>query len=294
MRVQPMIRELEKIASSGHSAREIYYDWLLSLWELFDNHDPATWGEKAHDMQSVMKAVEDNSDDVDNDKRRTSVLHKQYKEYHWKHFSAATVKLLEIAAAEPYADLLGEIFMEYANPNARNGQFFTPGPVADMMAMMNMGDIEAQIESRIAEALEHVPDEIKRIENNRQDEFLLELARHYRPITVNDPACGSGVMLLSAAKMCPAWAVQGGFVRFYGNDIDGTCVLMARCNMALYGINGSYLKHTIRRFNSLDPLEASREILSMDDMSLEAGAGVGIPISEVLGQYSESESVEAV
>jgi hypothetical protein len=49
-------------------------------------------------------------------------------------------------------------------------------------------------------------------------------------------------MLLAGASVCPAWAVQYGLVQFWGNDIDMSCVLMTRLNVALYGLNGSHVR----------------------------------------------------
>ncbi len=56
------------------------------------------------------------------------------------------------------------------------------------------------------------------------------------PITIMDPACGSGIMLLAAAGQFPPWAFHYGLVRLYGQDIDYTCVQMCRINLRLYGL----------------------------------------------------------
>jgi type I restriction-modification system DNA methylase subunit len=65
---------------------------------------------------------------------------------------------------EGFHDVLGELFMEFVS-HGRNGQFFTPQPVCDMMALMTIGE-------------------------NLQDGE-----------TINDPACGSGRTLMAAAKI---------------------------------------------------------------------------------------------
>ena len=62
------------------------------------------------------------------------------------------------------------------------------------------------------------------------------------PIKIQDCACGSGVMLLGAASCFPRWALDWGVVQFYGQDIDQTCVMMARINMMLHGLNGYAMK----------------------------------------------------
>ena len=67
------------------------------------------------------------------------------------------------------------------------------------------------------------------------------IAADFDPITICDPCCGSGVMLLAGARQFPAWAAQAGLVQLYGMDIDQTCVTMAQVNMMLYGLNGTGL-----------------------------------------------------
>jgi ribosomal protein L11 methylase PrmA len=68
------------------------------------------------------------------------------------------------------------------------------------------------------------------------------VVEHFDPITVSDCACGSGVMFLAAAENTPRWALDWGLVQFYGQDIDRTCVQMAKVNMMLHGLNGYSIK----------------------------------------------------
>jgi ribosomal protein L11 methylase PrmA len=68
---------------------------------------------------------------------------------------------------------------------------------------------------------------------------------HYEPVTVLDPAVGSGILLLVHASTLPRWMVSMGLVQYYGCDIDPLCVQMARINCKLYGLNGHHLKSAL-------------------------------------------------
>jgi type I restriction-modification system DNA methylase subunit len=89
-------------------------------------------------------------------------------------------------------DVLGEYFMQEIS-HGRNGQFFSPQPLCDMLTGI--------------------------IRSNDPG---------YR---VADPACGSGRMLLSAAKLSRS-------LLFFGADNDLTCVHMAVINLCLNGLFG--------------------------------------------------------
>lgn len=99
---------------------------------------------------------------------------------------------------EGLQDALGYFYMsEIATGNL--GQFFTPIEICDLMASLTIGDIDN-------EDLEHRK-------------------------TVCDPACGSGTMLLSAAKKSKR-------LLFYGADLDYTCCKMAAINLLINGLEG--------------------------------------------------------
>jgi type I restriction enzyme M protein len=87
--------------------------------------------------------------------------------------------------------------------NGHNGQYFTPTPICEMISAMTIGE---------------------GIENRE---------------TILDPACGSGRMLLAAAK-------QNRHSAFYGADLDSTCCKMALINMLLNSLHGE-----ISHMNSL-------------------------------------------
>jgi len=103
--------------------------------------------------------------------------------------------------SEGFADPLGELYMQ-AISNGHNGQYFTPKPICDMMAAISVIN-----------------------PTNGQ--------------TVADCACGSGRMLLSAAKI-------NRHLKLYGADLDITCCKMALVNMLLNSLQGE-----IAHMNSL-------------------------------------------
>lgn len=103
--------------------------------------------------------------------------------------------------SEGFRDPLGELFMQ-AISSGHNGQYFTPEPICDMMATISVGKpTDGQ--------------------------------------TVADCACGSGRMLLSAAKL-------NRHLKLYGADLDITCCKMALLNMLLNSLQGE-----IAHMNSL-------------------------------------------
>lgn len=89
-------------------------------------------------------------------------------------------------------DVLGEYFMMEIS-HGQNGQYFTPQPICDMMA----GIIRSEGPGR----------------------------------RVADCACGSGRMLLAAAKFDRS-------LRFYGADITRECAHMTAINLCLNGLFG--------------------------------------------------------
>lgn len=156
--------------------------------------------------------------------------------------------------APTYWDIIGSVYMTIGQGNKWAGQYFTPQNVADCMAQMTMHDsnIEAEFKRRLVDACADDPilkclgltaaicgssGEMKSAADDwALTRFLPAVMRKIEPFRIADPAVGSGVMLLSAARACPRWLIDIGFVQFFGMDIDATCVSMCRLNMRLYGI----------------------------------------------------------
>lgn len=95
-------------------------------------------------------------------------------------------------------DILGDLY-QGAITYGEAGQFFSPEPIARMMAAMTVGDVPKE-------------------------------AKHEKK-SVCDPACGSGRMLLAVAEKQPHWL-------FVGQDVDLRCVRMCAINLALRNLYG--------------------------------------------------------
>lgn len=105
----------------------------------------------------------------------------------------------------PFHDVLGAYYMECAlssRAQQLNGEFQTPKPVCDFMARMTLGDANS------------LPDD--------------------RSITVCEPACGSGAMILSLAEACSPEVRRR--LRVTAIDINRTACDMAFVNTTLWGI----------------------------------------------------------
>lgn len=106
-----------------------------------------------------------------------------------------------------YVDILGTVFHDLRLHNKWAGQFFTPGNVCDMMAEMAWGDSFSNI-----------------IQEKGQ-------------ITVSEPACGSGAMVLSfATTMARRGYNPEKSLLADMWDIDARCIHMAYVQMSLYGV----------------------------------------------------------
>lgn len=100
-------------------------------------------------------------------------------------------------------DILGDIYHELRLNNEWNGQFFTPDNICRMMAQI-----------------------INPVDDNKE-----------KPVTINEPACGSGAMIIGTI-----WAMKRqnfDYRRksfFIAQDIDIRCVWMAYIQLSLYDI----------------------------------------------------------
>ncbi len=102
-----------------------------------------------------------------------------------------------------FQDLLGTVYMEISSQYKASsmGQFFTPGNISAMMSEMMLSDMDTEKEG----------------------------------LKICDPSCGSGIMILKAARM---FGNRRHLQRFTGIDLDRICCKMCIVNMALNTIPG--------------------------------------------------------
>ena len=107
--------------------------------------------------------------------------------------------------SNPFEDVLGGYYLDFALSSKGQqwgGEFHTPKTICDLMARMTLGDMES------------LPTE--------------------GPITVCEPACGAGAMILSLAEACSPEVRRR--LRVTAIDINRTACDMAFINTTLWGI----------------------------------------------------------
>lgn len=120
-------------------------------------------------------------------------------------FAEALDALTDEMEAKPFTDILGGYYMEFAlstKGQQRNGEFHTPKHICDLMAQIIMGDPASLPKEGV--------------------------------ITVCEPACGSGAMILSVGQVCPPEVRRR--LRVTAVDISRTACDMAFINTTLWGI----------------------------------------------------------
>ena len=105
--------------------------------------------------------------------------------------------------SETPVDLLGHLYMEMELGNKYHGQEFTPDSVCQLCAALTSGDLK--------------PDKTG-------------------IITINDPACGSGNMLLAMIHNEKGKGINTSRYLCFGTDVDIRCVWMAYIQTFFYGI----------------------------------------------------------
>ncbi|MEX1029742.1 MAG: N-6 DNA methylase [Paenibacillaceae bacterium] len=115
---------------------------------------------------------------------------------------------MEALEVDPEQDFIGILFQLLELSSHWHGQFFTPYSVCRMMANMQMGNMS---------------DEVK------EKGF----------VSVNDPACGAGALLIAIANAARSQGVDyQNHILFVAQDIDRTAALMCYIQLSLLGCSG--------------------------------------------------------
>lgn len=160
----------------------------------------------------VMAAISiSNTIDKSNADSRESTYMTLASKYNQRELDCFCRMLAEIVAGIdecPDQDFLGELYMALELGNQHAGQFFTPYCVCKAMAAMTSGDLKAQIEQK-----------------------------HW--ISVNDPACGAGALLVAFANECIQQHVNyQTSVLFVAQDVDMIVGCMCYIQLSLLGCPG--------------------------------------------------------
>ena len=134
---------------------------------------------------------------------------KPYSKDELLEFARALGLLVEEMESRPFTDVLGPYYLEVASHSSKQarGEFYTPPEISKVMAMMVLN-----------------PDEVKF--NNR-------------PITVSEPACGAGGMVLALAELFAPGSVD--LLRVTCQDINPVATDMCYVNTTLWGIPATML-----------------------------------------------------
>lgn len=258
MQPQQVVDQLAKLlgaagASFGVGMSRVWEDWLsYSIVALETGLGPFREGRVPDDLAPIKAEVERLRGKYDAPHGNIDRLLSNFREAFslWYGFSGANLY-----------DVLGDTFMQHASPNKDAGQHFTPWHVAVMMAQINIPDGARMVFERIHAAIESLRavDELSAVycdaviltaavaieaegTVNVLQSLLLPvlplIGPYYEPLTINDPTCGSGNLLIAASGQFPRFAVRLGLVQFYGTDIAYVCYQMARMNEMGYGLNG--------------------------------------------------------
>ena len=128
----------------------------------------------------------------------------RYGSDHLSDFSEAFAFLVQEMEEKPFTDILGEFYLEVASHSSKQarGEFYTPPEISKLMARM-LFDVDA-------------------------------VKAKGMPVTVNEPACGSGGMVLAVAELFAPDSVD--LLRVTCQDINPLSVDMCFINTTLWGI----------------------------------------------------------
>jgi len=165
-------------------------------------------------------------------------LIKKYKKEELEKFPEILGELIMALEKEP-SDILGQVFMEMDLGNKWKGQFFTPMPVAELMAEVSIDQIRKTID---------------------KDGY----------ITVNEPAAGAGAMVIALANVLKRNGInyQKQMVAIT-QDIDIKSVYMAYIQLSLLGIPAKVIHANTLTLEVYEEWDTPFYVLNMWDYRLK-------------------------
>ena len=170
-----------------------------STWEV--------WNDFCYMFAAAISNSVDKSQYEQREKQYLRII-KRYGKEDQQRFPIMAQAVIEALEENPWQDFLGAMFMDLDLGSHWHGQFFTPYNVCKMMAKMTASNLKAEI---------------------RKEGY----------ISVLDPCCGGGAMLIAFAENCFEQKVNyQQHVIFAAQDIDMTVGLMCYIQLSLLGCPG--------------------------------------------------------
>lgn len=183
-----------------------YQKEFCSLMEAF-NHKYSRWNVWNDFLQITaisMANVFPNEKTKEREETFKKIIDK-YSEEEYGVFAKMLRIIVDALEDNPEQDFLGEVYHRLKLNQHQKGQFFTPYHICEFMSEIQADDIEKQLEEK-----------------------------DY--ITVSDPACGAGAMLIAFANVALKHKVNyQQKVLFIAQDIDMTAALMCYIQLSLLG-----------------------------------------------------------
>lgn len=133
---------------------------------------------------------------------------RRYQQEDIERFSRMLALTIDALEQNPNQDFLGDLFMRFDLSNTWKGQFFTPYNVCEAIAEMTAEDLADQLKNKPW-------------------------------VSINDPACGAGALLIAFAQECRRQKVNyQQSVLFVAQDVDRTAALMCFIQLSLLGCAG--------------------------------------------------------
>lgn len=173
---------------------------------------------------------------------------------------ASMLGCLQMFMSTTFEDFLGSIYEDSGFTNERNGQFFTPWELCQMMSRTTFGDVKQ---------------------------------RNEPVLTVADPCCGSGRLLLSSAEFLKDSGREhttGMWVS--ASDLDIVCFQMTFLQLSLSGIPGVvHWENTITRERHESAITPMGVILYNDSEYLRnwLRGGQELSVHEILSQFPQTK-----